>query len=254
VADLEAPRLADEDARHLGRVLRMRPGEPVVACDGRGSWRLCRVRSGPRPAPGRGRGPGEAVWLEAAGEVLSEPAPAEPVTVGFVPVKGGRPEWVVEKLTEIGVDRIVVLRSGRAVVRWEGERVGRALERLRRVSRQAAAQSRRAWLPAVEGVWDLDQLGETLAPAPLVLADPAGTAPHGGLRSLVVGPEGGWDHAERGGLDRVSLGRGVLRAETAALAGATLLCALRDGLVAAPEKPGPSGPPGDAGARPVGGT
>ncbi len=228
VDDVDHAALSPDDARHLGQVLRLGAGEPVVAADGAGRFRLCRYVWGPG-AGTDGRGAGA---LEADGPVLFEPAASWAVTVGFVPVKGQRPEWVVQKLTELGVDRIVVLRSARAVVRWEGERHRRALERLARVARAAAAQSRRARLPALEGTWELSELVAAVAPAPVGLADPAGGAPRADLRGLAVGPEGGWEHAERNGeLPLVGLGRGVLRAETAALAAATILCGFRDGLV-----------------------
>ena len=65
------------------------------------------------------------------------------LTVVFAPVKGERPEWVVQKLTELGIDRIVPLRSERSVVRWTGQRGQATVERLRRVAREAAAQCRR---------------------------------------------------------------------------------------------------------------
>ncbi len=72
------------------------------------------------------------------------------MTVAFSPVKGDRPEWAVQKLTELGVDRIVPLVAARSVVRWTGDRGAAVVERWRRVAREAAMQSRRAWLPAVE--------------------------------------------------------------------------------------------------------
>ncbi|MGH9017339.1 MAG: RsmE family RNA methyltransferase, partial [Acidimicrobiales bacterium] len=165
----------------------------------------------------------------------------------FVPVKGDRPEWVAQKLTEIGVDRIVVLRSARAVVRWEGDRAERAVERLRRVAREAAAQSRRPTVPEVIGVLDLAGLAALVAPDPLVLAHPGGDPPSVTMPAMAVGPEGGWDDAELapGGYSVVGLGPGILRAETAAMASGLLLCAMRNGLVGeAPEAAaeGPEGP------------
>jgi 16S rRNA (uracil1498-N3)-methyltransferase len=236
VDDLDALVVAAEDAHHLLRVLRLRPGEVVVAADGAGGWRHCRVTSVRPAADGR---PTTGL-LEAAGPVEQAADPAETVTVGFVPVKGERPEWVVQKLTELGVDRIVLLRSARSVVKWEGDRAARALERLGRVAREAAAQSRRARLPAVEGIWDLGRLGAALAPDPLRLADPGGEPLPGAARALVIGPEGGWEEAERAapGTDRCTLGPTVLRAETAAVAAGTVLCALRDRWLA----PGPGSP------------
>ena len=221
VDDLDVPQLAEDDAHHLGRVLRLHPGEEIVAADGRGAWRTCRylVDAG-------------APALAPAGPRRVQPAPGAVVTVGFVPVKGERPEWVVQKLTELGVDRIAVLRSRRSVVQWEGDRRRRALERLRRVAREAAAQSRRARLPDVADIGGLDDLAGAVAPASLALADPWGAPPAPGLRALAVGPEGGWTDEERASADLVvRLGPAVLRAETAAVSGGALLCALRDGLL-----------------------
>jgi 16S rRNA (uracil1498-N3)-methyltransferase len=233
VTDLARPTADPDDAHHLTRVLRLRRGEPVVAADGRGHWRLCRYRGA-----GAGAGPGapepeSTDLLEADGPVTVSPRVKPPVTVGFVPVKGERPEWVVQKLTETGVDRIAVLRSARAVVRWEGDRGQRSMERLRRVVREAGAQSRNPWLPELVGLLDLADLAGAVAPAPLALAHPGGDPPSVAMPALAVGPEGGWDDAELapGGYPVVGLGPGILRAETAAVAAGLLLCALRNGLV-----------------------
>ena len=161
----------------------------------------------------------------------SEERPAPDVTVAFAPTKGDRPEWVTQKLTELGVDRIVPLRTSRSVVRWEGERGAKAVERLRRVAREASAQCRRPWLPEVTEVCRLDQV-TALAGAPLALADAGGTAPHLDRPVLAIGPEGGWDDDERSAFGPgVGLGPTVLRAETAAVVAGTLLCALRGGVV-----------------------
>jgi 16S rRNA (uracil1498-N3)-methyltransferase len=234
VTDLETVPVAPGDEHHLAQVLRLRPGETVMASDGHGRWRACRFTGA---AAG---GATRTTVLEPDGPVLSSVRPEPEVTVAFVPVKGERPEWVVQKLTEAGVDRIVVLRSRRAVVRWEGERGARAVERLGRVAREAAAQSRRTWLPEVTGVVDLAGLRARLAPVPLALAQLGGDPPSLRAPAVAVGPEGGWDSSEtRVGQPLVELGPHVLRAETAAVAAGLLLCALRRGLVMSGPKPAP---------------
>lgn len=212
VADLDRLDVDAVDRHHLQRVLRLRAGEAVVAADGKGRWRRCRAGAGGT--------------LDADGPVVACARPVPALTVAFVPVKGERPEWVVQKLAELGVDRVVVvLRAARSVVRWEGERGVRAVERLRRVAREAAAQSRRPWLPAVEAVADLAALA---AAGPLALAHPGGAPPGLGCPAVAVGPEGGWDPTELAlGLPTVGLGPGVLRAETAAVAVGVLLAAAR---------------------------
>ncbi|HEY5251837.1 MAG TPA: RsmE family RNA methyltransferase [Acidimicrobiales bacterium] len=241
VDDLEQPDPRADDAHHLTRVLRLRAGEPVVAADGRGRWRLCRYRG-----PDTGSGAPATKVLEADGPVIFVPRPAPPVTVGFVPVKGDRPEWVVQKLTEVGVDQIAVLRSARSVVRWDGDRGAKAMERLCRVAREAGAQSRTPWLPELMGILDLAGLAEAVAPATLALAHPGGDPPSVAMPALAVGPEGGWDDSEvvSGEFRVVGLGPGILRAETAAVASGLLLCALRNGLVEEAPKPS-SGPAQD---------
>ena len=87
--------------------------------------------------------------IEIGGEEVKFKSPSGESKTGFAPVKGDRPEWTVQKLTELGVDRIVPLRAARSVVRWDGERGAAAVERLRRVAREAAMQSRRCRLPEV---------------------------------------------------------------------------------------------------------
>lgn len=161
---------------------------------------------------------------------MARPAPA--VTVAFAPTKGERPEWVVQKLTEVGVDRIVPLVTARSIVRWEGERAARSVARLRRVAREAAAQSRRLWLPEVGDVCRLGDLAVSVG-APVSLAEPGGGAPSLARPAVAVGPEGGWEEAERRTFDRpVGLGPTVLRAETAALVAGAALCGLRARMVA----------------------
>ncbi len=213
VDDLAAPGLADDDAHHLVRVLRRRPGDRVTVGDGRGRW--C-------PAVLGGDG-----GIETVGEVVTVAPPRPPVTIGLTPVKGDRPEWAVQKLTEIGVDGVVLLITDRSVVRWDGDRAVAHVRRLRRVAREAAMQSRRVRLPRVEGPRAVtDVLGEGVA-----VADPGATAaPSLSAPTVLVGPEGGWSEDERArAVTRVALADTVLRSETAAVAAAVMLIGLREG-------------------------
>jgi 16S rRNA (uracil1498-N3)-methyltransferase len=206
-----------------------------VAGDGQGRWVVCRVTA----AGGRRPSSGGAGLLEPDGDVLVDPPVGPPVTIAFAPVKGDRPEWVVQKLTEQGVDRIVPLVTARSVVRWDGDRADRALTRLRRVAREASAQCRRAHLPEITAVTTLDRLVAD-SPGPVSPAQPGGDPPSLRCTTLAVGPEGGWDAAELAvGAPPTGLGPTVLRAETAAVVAAALLCGLRAGTVApAGESPG----------------
>ena len=146
VPDAAAPVVDEADLRHLLDVLRLRPGEVVAASDGAGRWTRCRVPADAATG-GRAAATRPACWCPTVRCTNRRLRPE--LTVAFAPTKGDRPEWVVQKLTELGVDRIVPLRTARSVVRWEGDRGDRAVERLRRVAREAAAQCRQVWLPEV---------------------------------------------------------------------------------------------------------
>ena len=212
VDDLEHPAPAEADRRHLERVLRLRPGEAITVSDGRGGWRPCRF--GPELAPD---GPVEHV------------ARAHPVlTVAAALTKGERPEWTVQKLTEVGIDEIVLFVAQRSVVRWDDERGSRTVERLRRVAREAAMQSRRAWLADVA----LGDFADLCRRPDVALADIAGGPPSLAHPTVLVGPEGGWSDEERAVLlPRITLGPQVLRSETAAIGVGVVLAALRAGLL-----------------------
>jgi 16S rRNA (uracil1498-N3)-methyltransferase len=214
VADLTRPELTDDDRHHLARVLRLRDGDALTVSDGVGSWRPCRF----------------GAELEPTGDVIVTERPAALLTVGFALVKGGRPELIVQKLTELGVDRIVPFVAARSVVRWDDARSARQAERLERVAREAAMQSRRCFLPEVGAPTTF----EAVAGEPgVALAERDGRPPDLATRVVLVGPEGGWSEDERRSVsDHVGFGAQVLRSETAALAVAAVLGALRAGIVA----------------------
>ena len=209
VDDVDTPFAGDDDARHLSRVLRLRDGEAVSVSDGRGSWRPCEWRGGS---------------LVVAGDTVRENRVGPLLTVALAPVKGDRTEDAVEKLVEIGIDRIVLLAPvEHSVVRWDAARAGAALDRIRRVARSASAQSRRVFLPVIEGP---TALADVLSEAGVAMAEPDGPADLEGVTTVVVGPEGGFSAAEVAMTHRtVGLGRGILRAGTAAVVAGALMVA-----------------------------
>jgi 16S rRNA (uracil1498-N3)-methyltransferase len=229
VADLAAPLLTDDDQRHLRTVLRLPPGASVTASDGRGRWRAGRL--------------GRGAELEDAGDLTTDEAPRPPITVAFALVKGQRPELVVQKLTELGADRIVPFVAERSVVRWDPEKVDRQAERFAVIAREAAMQCRRTHVPVVDRLTDFT----TVAGLPgAALADRSGAPPSLSLPTVLVGPEGGWSDTERtSDLPSVRLGAHTLRTETAAITAGALLGALRSKLLgegAPAQLDGPHGP------------
>ena len=214
VADIDDPQLDDHDRHHLERVLRLRAGDEITVADGMGRWRRCVF--GPT--------------LEPLSSIESDDAPAPELVVAFALVKGNRPELVVQKLTEIGIDRIVPFVAERSIVRWDDDKVDQQHTRLRTIAREAAMQSRRSRLPEVEPVVAFAGVATRDG---AVLADRDGVPPSLRRPTVLIGPEGGWSDSERAcGLGSITLGPTVLRAETAAIVAASVLCALRSSLVA----------------------
>ena len=221
--------LRGDEARHAARVLRLRVGERLLVADGRG-----RVAEATAVAVGHDEVRAQVTALRT----LEPRRPALTVVVGLV--KGAKLDLVVQKLTELGVERVAPALCRRSVVAWDAARRAAARQRLAAVALAAAKQSRRALVPEVTPVADLaDQVAA--APPPRLVCWEEGSRPLSAALpaeppaalTLVVGPEGGLEAAEvaacqAAGAEPVTLGPLVLRAETAAIA-ATAAVAFRYG-------------------------
>jgi len=154
-----------------------------------------------------------------------------PIRLVLAVLKREAMEWSIEKATELGVSEIVPVFTQRGVA----ERVN--LDRLRLIAREAAEQSERLDLPALREAQPLPRVLDGWDGAPLFAATERAEAPHlarvaaAPPAALLVGPEGGFTRPElddlvrRAFVQRVTLGPRILRAETAAVAGLTLLAA-----------------------------
>jgi len=224
-----------DDGHHLQRVRRLRVDEGVTTSDGHGAWQLCSVAEvGDR-----------RLRLAAVGPVTREPALTPRVVVAFAPAKGDQAGAVVHQVVELGANAVMPITVHRSVVRWDGDRGENARAKLGRVMREAAMQSRRAWMPELLPAVPLPELARHPG---LVVADPGGVpadrigAPVGGEWLVVVGPEGGFDPSEQeilGSGARLGVGPHVLRAVTAPVAAVAALAGFRRTL-----PPGESGFPG----------
>ena len=219
--------LSGAEGRHAATVRRLRPGERADVADGAGLVAECVVA-------GHGAGGLELTVLGRRQVPWPEPA----ITVVQAIPKGDRGELAVEEMTEVGVDRIVPWAAARCVAVWQGVRGERSLARWRLTAREAAKQSRRAWIPEVTGVASVAGVAELIAKADRAIVLEPGAAvslgrlslPESGDLLVVVGPEGGIT-AEEGtafgaaGAVACRLGPTVLRTSTAGTVAAAVLLA-----------------------------
>ena len=226
--------LSEEESRHLRDVLRLRAGDEAHVFDGAGREFACVVAEvGGRKGAAR---------LEVR-ERVEPPSPESPLelTLAVALLKGEKFDLVVQKATELGAARVVPVETKRADVRLRDERDAlKRVERWRRLALEAAKQSGRARIPAVDEPVFFAALveGATRAHEARVLFAEGGGAPldalltvtgkHPAAVAALVGPEGGWEQEEielarARGWAVVTLGGRTLRAETAAITVCALL-------------------------------
>jgi 16S rRNA (uracil1498-N3)-methyltransferase len=216
--------LRGDEARRLARVLRAQPGQLYEISDRRAAYLAEIVEAQP-----------ERVAFRVLEPVESK-APPLCVTLCAALIKFDRFEWMVEKTTELGVERIVPVEAARSE-RGLFEASRKRAERWDRVAKESSQQSRRLQAPEIRrAVRFAESLGEDAefryfldeaAAPPLWRMLPETRTPNAGA-ALLVGPEGGWTDTERqraaaAGWQPVSLSTQVLRAETAAAAGVAIL-------------------------------
>ena len=215
------------DAHHAATVLRLQPGAAVTVLDGRGRVLATLVEAVEK----------KRLTLRVTGEAQAT-APPVPVTLYQALPKGDKLELVIQKATELGVARIVPVAAARSIMKVEPAKADAKRARWTAIAREAAEQSERATVPAIEAPVPLAALAFAPGCAAFVLAEredgltlpralPA--APPAGL-ALLVGPEGGWTPEELAalaakGATAVSLGPRILRTETAGLAALAMVMA-----------------------------
>ncbi len=222
--------LGRDEARHLQTVLRVKPGDSVQLFDGQGRTRSAVVTAAER----------HGLSFAGSDAPRTHPRPACALTLFACVSKGKRMDWTVEKAVELGAARIVPVLSERTVVRLDADDGDAKADRWLRVAEEAARQCGAVWLPEIAPPLSLTAcLPLVRASAPVFVG--ALTPDAKPLREALlawpqppprtgwfIGPEGDFTPAElaallAAGATAVSLGRLVLRAETACLYG---LCAL----------------------------
>ena len=230
---LDSPELPKEAANHL-KVLRPKDGEEIELFDGKGAWRVYEVEK---------TGGGGQWNLRPCSSIRNLQTPDFSLTLFACVTKGSRWDWTVEKATELGVTRIVPVISERTIVRIAKEDRAAKRERWMRIAEDAARQSDAKWLPEILEPLDFaDSLplvretrcfvGALTNPPPRMILDELCHSPTPTTNSnhaIFVGPEGDFTPEELASLIEiatpVSFGPTVLRAETAAIFGVSVLAA-----------------------------
>ena len=215
-----------KDVNHIKNVLRMKPGDQAAfCCQEKEKMYICRLSRFGRE---------EILFeiLDIEGTVTE--LPVEITLFQGLP-KSDKMEMIIQKTVELGVCRIVPVASRRAVVRLSGKKEEKKLARWQEIARSAAKQSKRGRIPEISGVMTFAQAveeGKKLDMLLIPYEEALGmeearkaVAVAAGKKSLgiYIGPEGGFERTEvdlavEAGAIPISLGRRILRTETAGMA------------------------------------
>jgi 16S rRNA (uracil1498-N3)-methyltransferase len=216
--------IAGEEARHLSRVLRVEPGQKFEISDNQNVY-LAEVESARKD-----------LVCFAIVEQIEASRPVVRVALLASLIKFEHFEWMIEKATELGVERVIPVEAERSE-KGLAAAAQKRIARWSRIAREASEQSRRARLPLIEPAVSLadalrDQADyryvlEEAGASPILSAVPEARHTEDCV-ALLAGPEGGWTERERaeiaaGGWGAVSLGPQILRAETAAIAALSII-------------------------------
>ena len=225
--------LTGSDADHIGRSLRMRPGEPLTVCCCGIDYNcvISRITA-------------DTVYLDLTEKVRCAAEPDIEVTLFQAVPKQDKLEHIIQKSVELGVSRIVPVLTRRCISRPDERNFAKKLPRLNKIAAEAAKQSGRGMIPEVAPIVDwktavrmMEQLDMTV-----LLYEEKGGCSFGdidfsGIKTagLVVGSEGGFDSSEVAEADsdsirRVWLGNRILRCETAPITALSILMFLTNNM------------------------
>lgn len=213
--------LTGANAAH-GRVLRLKTGEKVLVCDGEGNECMCTISDCTSDQIG--------LVVNSRDASVSEPSVRVSVYVAFP--KADKLEHIIQKATELGAYEIVAFPSARCVSKPDEKSIHKKLERWQKIAVSAAEQSGRGRIPQVLVLSSLQQAlerGKAVDKAILFYENEQATTLRMALEekvyntvSLLTGPEGGLEDrevelAKTAGFDICTLGKRILRCETAPL-------------------------------------
>ena len=210
--------LSTNDEHHILHVMRMKKGDEIeVVSDGRVF--LCRIDNT------------NPLEVSVIHEIENDVELKEEVTLLFALTKGDKIDLVLQKATELGVKKVALISTERTVVNYDNKDIDKKLTRFSKIMKEASEQSHRVIVPELLGVFDLKNLPKEVYSELNYVAyekdanDISGAFSNlekGKSISILIGPEGGFSEQEINrlttlGFIRTSLGKRILRAETAAI-------------------------------------
>ena len=207
-----------EDEHHILHVMRMKVADEIEVVDNQKVF-LCRIdKTNP-------------LEVSVIHEISNDVEIKEDITLLFALTKGDKIDLVLQKATELGVKKVALITSERTVVSYDNKDIDKKLARFSKIMKEASEQSHRVVVPELLGIFNLKNLPkEALSDINYVAYEKDASKTNEmfeGLEknksiSILVGPEGGFSEQEitnlvNQGFIRTSLGKRILRAETAAI-------------------------------------
>lgn len=221
--------ITGDDARHLQQVLRVKQGQEVICSDGVSREALVQIHT-----IEQGR-----VIARIVEHLSMSNEPQAQVWIAQSLPKSDKLETVIQRCTEIGAVRFIPFTSERTIVQYNAQKTMRRMERWRKIAKEAAEQAHRNRIPSIEAPMRWQQVLDLVGQVQLALIcyeqETAATfrsllRKHLPLNNIliIIGPEGGFtadeiEAAKQAGCHSVSLGRRILRTETAAMVALTCI-------------------------------
>ncbi len=224
--------ITGETAHHIHRVLRMRSGDLLTLCDGAGTDYACRIVSVAD----------SDVVLQVCARTPTVSEPTTAVTLYQGLPKSDKMEWIVQKCVEIGIARIVPVAMSRSVVKLNAAEGIKKQQRWQKIAAGAAEQSGRGSIPQIEAPVSFEEALRQMKSEHAIAFYEGGGQPLSSLVgaqtrqvSMLVGPEGGIDSSEierlqQNGVHFATLGKRILRCETAPLVALSVIMQLTENL------------------------
>ena len=216
--------LFGEDGRHIAKSLRMKQGENLTLCSPSGTVHNCVVE----------KVEGDFVGVRILSSEQSEAEPSVKVTLYQALPKGDKMEFIIQKAVEIGVTEIVPVISSRCVSRPDQKSLSKKILRWQKIAKQAAMQSGRGIVPKVKDAVPFEKGVENAKGEKVIFYELGGESVRDILSdkqkeiSIFIGSEGGFSGEEvdlvlKNGGRKATLGKRILRAETAPLVALTVI-------------------------------